>query len=101
MAILAAAGGFVGLSFRARARNVELARRLDSFMLGIPMVRIFLRVSFGLNFSFAMETLLTSGYPLEEALEESSWVVGNLRYRDGLLRVRDLVVKGVRHEPRR
>jgi len=95
VAILAAAGGFVGLSFRARARNVELARRLDSFMLGIPMVRIFLRVSFGLNFSFAMETLLTSGYPLEEALEESSWVVGNLRYRDGLLRVRDLVVKGV------
>jgi len=95
VAILAAAGAFIGLSFRLRSRNVELARRLDSFMLRVPIVRVFLRVAFGLNFSFAMETLLTSGYPLEEALEESSWVISNLRYRDGVMKVRDLVVKGV------
>lgn len=95
VAILAILGGFVGLSFRLRARDAAWAGRLDSFLLGVPVLGRFFRVAFGLNFSFAMETLLTSGYTLEEALEEGSWAVGNLRYRDGLMNVRDRVVKGV------
>jgi type IV pilus assembly protein PilC len=83
------------LSFRLRSSHKDWAGRLDAFFLKIPLVRTLMSVSFGLNFSFAMETLLTSGYPLEEALQESSWVVSNLRFRDSLLRARESVVKGV------
>ena len=95
VAILAAIGLFIGVSARQRARNADWARRLDSFILKVPLAGSFMQLSFGLNFSFAMETLLTSGYSLEEALEESSWVVANVSYRDGLMRARDSVVKGV------
>jgi type IV pilus assembly protein PilC len=95
VSLIVAAAGFLVLSFRLRSRNAEYAKRLDAFLLRIPVVGVFLQVAFGLNFSFAMETLLTSGYPLEEALNESSWVVSNLCFRDGLLKVKGNVVKGV------
>ena len=93
--ILAAAAAFVVFSVRIRTVNPRWAHRLDSFVLRVPLVGRFLGVAFGLNFAFAMETLLTSGYSLEDALRESSWVASNLTYRDGLTRTRDLVVKGV------
>jgi len=93
--ILCALGFLIGLSFRIRARNAAWAIRFDAFMLRIPGLGRFLQYSFGLNFSFAMETLLTSGYSLEEALAESSWVVANLQYRECLMRARDNVVKGI------
>ena len=76
-------------------RATRWARPPRQLPPGVPVLGRFFRVAFGLNFSFAMETLLTSGYTLEEALEEGSWAVGNLRYRDGLMNVRDRVVKGV------
>lgn len=92
---VAATGIFVAVSIRWRTSNLTWARKTDALLLKAPILRTFFQYSFGLNFSFAMETLLTSGYSLEEALEESSWVVGNLTYREALLRVRDSVVKGV------
>ena len=95
VAILAAVTGLVVFSFNLRSRNADWAQRFDAFLLGVPVAGLFSQVSFGLNFAFAMETLLTSGYSLENALEESSWVVGNLCYRNGLTRVRDRVIKGV------
>jgi type II secretory pathway component PulF len=95
VAILAAIGGLLGLSFRLRSHNADWAARFDAALLKLPIAGLFFTFSFGLNFSFAMETLLTSGYSLEEALVEGSWVVSNLHYRTGLLHVRDRVVKGV------
>jgi len=94
--LLLLVGGAVAGLLRLRVRKAEWARRVDALLLKVPVVGVFLQLSFGLNFSFAMETLLTSGYPLEEALEESSWVVANMRYRESLMMARDSVVKGVR-----
>jgi type II secretory pathway component PulF len=96
VAIIVALAAFIGFSFRLKSRNQEWAKRFDGFLLRVPVIGVFSKCAFGLNFSFAMETLLTSGYPLEEALMEGSWVVGNARYREGLIRVRDRVIKGVR-----
>jgi len=84
------------LILRMRRKNIDLALRVDSLLLKLPAVGRFLQFSFGLNFAFAMETLLSSGYPLEEALEESSWVISNRRYKQSLLSARDRVVKGAR-----
>jgi type II secretory pathway component PulF len=93
--LIASLAVVVGVSLRLRSRNREWARRTDAFLLRLPLLKTFFQYSFGLNFSFAMETLLTSGYSLEDALEESSWVVGNLHYRDAMIRARDSVVKGI------
>ncbi len=82
-------------AFRLRTGNVVWAERTDAFLLRVPLLKTFLQYSFGLNFSFAMETLLTSGYSLEDALEEGSWVASNLFYRKALVRARDSVVKGI------
>jgi type II secretory pathway component PulF len=95
VALLGLLGALALLLFRQRSRDESWARRLDSLLLRVPVAGSFARSAFGLNFSFAMETLLTSGYSLEDALEESSWVVGNIRYREGLLSARGGVVKGV------
>ena len=93
--IIIALAILVIVSLQLRTRNLDWARRTDAFLLATPLLKTFFQYSFGLNFSFAMETLLTSGYSLEDALEESSWVVGNLTYREALIRARDSVVKGV------
>jgi len=95
IAIIAMVVGTILVSFNLRSHNGDWARQFDAFLLKLPVVGLFSQVSFGLNFSFAMETLLTSGYSLENALEESSWVVSNLTYRNGMARVKDRVVKGV------
>jgi Type II secretory pathway, component PulF len=79
---------------RIRSRNGDWGRRIDASLLKIPVVASFLRCSFGLNFSFAMETLLASGYSLEDALEESAFVVGNKAYRAALGSARENVIKG-------
>jgi len=88
-------GALVGFSFRLRSRDAAWSRRFDAFLLRVPVAGTFIRFSFGLNFSFAMETLLTSGYSLEDALEESSWVIGNIKYKESLLSAREDVVKGI------
>jgi type II secretory pathway component PulF len=77
-----------------RKTDPSWALRVDALLLRVPLLGAFTKASFGFNFSFAMETLLSTGYPLEEALQESSWVVGNQRYRTGLIRARDGVIKG-------
>ena len=92
---LLALGAALTASLRLRKRDPEWARRFDGFLLRVPVLGRFTRISFGLNFSFAMETLLCSGYALEDALEESSFAIANARYRESLLRSRESVVKGV------
>ena len=93
--ILTLLGLFIAFAVGFRSKNATWAKQLDGFLLNVPWLKTFYHFAFGLNFAFAMETLLNSSYPLEEALTESAWVVGNLRFREGLLRSRESVVKGV------
>jgi len=80
-------------AFSLRHHNPAWALRLDSFILKVPLAGSFRRSFFGFNFSFAMETLLSSGYPLEEALEESSLVIDNRLYRKAMLNAREGITK--------
>ncbi len=95
LAALALVAAAVITALSRRKSDDAWALRVDALLLRVPLWGAFTRASFGFNFSFAMETLLSTGYPLEEALQESSWVVGNRRYREGLIRARDSMLKGV------
>jgi type II secretory pathway component PulF len=92
--VIAALGASIAIALRLRSSKVEWARRVDAALLKLPIVASFSKCSFGLNFAFAMETLLTSGYSLEDALEESSLVVNNMALKSGLLSARESVIKG-------
>jgi len=83
------------LALNHRAADPKWALRVDALLLRVPLLRAFIRSQFGFHFAFSMVTLLNTGYPLEEALEESSWVVGNRRFREGLLHAREDVIKGI------
>jgi type II secretory pathway component PulF len=95
LAVLAVLIAGIAVAFRRRHDDPAWALRIDAVLLRVPLLGAFTRASFGFNFAFAMETLLSTGYPLEEALQESSWVVANRRYRQGILRARDGVIKGI------
>jgi type II secretory pathway component PulF len=91
---LSAVTVIIVIALRRRSRDAEWARRFDAMVLRTPIVGTFARCSFGLNFSFAMETLLTSGYSLEDALSESSFVIASAAFRSGILAAREAVIKG-------
>jgi type II secretory pathway component PulF len=94
MALLAALAVMLLTALRMRSRNADWARRLDAVILRIPVAGTLARCTFGLNFTYAMETLLTSGYSLEDALGESSLIVGNEVFKVGLTSAREAVIKG-------
>jgi type II secretory pathway component PulF len=86
--------GFV-IALHWRTRDPDWARRCDIVFLRLPIAGRFVRCSFGLNFSFAMETLLTAGYSLEDALMESSYVIANAAFKAGILTARAAIIKGM------
>ncbi len=77
-----------------RKHNGLFALRLDELTLRIPGVGSITKKYQTMNFSFAMEVLLSGGIPLETALDESKFVVGNMAYRHAIEAVRDDIIKG-------
>lgn len=94
---VAAAAGLGGLLsiLAARSRSPAFTVRFDRLMLRVPYVGTFLSALGTLNFSFAMETLVSGGVPIELAIGEAAAVVENAAYRAALLRARDKVMRGV------
>ncbi len=86
----------VTLALVAKKTRPLWAIFIDGLFLKIPGLRGFLAANFGLNFAFAMETLLNSGYTLEEALQEGEAVAENQRFALGLSRAREKVMKGLK-----
>ncbi len=93
---IAAAGGIVFIISAARMRKKggPAAVRIDSLILKIPLVSPLLMDRELLNFTFAMETLSSAGVSVEQALTESSQAASNAALREGILAIRERVVKG-------
>ncbi len=65
----------------------SVADILDALVLRLPGAGLVLTNFETLNFAFAMEMLVSSGFSLPEALRESAVCVGNRSYRKALLRI--------------
>lgn len=60
---------------------------IDSLVLRLPGIGLVITHFETLNFAFAMEMLVSSGFPLPEALREAAGCVGNRAFRKALLRI--------------
>jgi type II secretory pathway component PulF len=77
-----------------RRRNAAFALAIDRTILRIPFLGPFMTSLETLNFSFAMETLVSGGVPIEAAIAEAASVVGNRSYKDAVVRSRSAVLRG-------
>ncbi len=84
---------FFVISF-IRKKGGSIAEKLDRLLLKIPIFGQIKLIRESLNFLFAMETLTTGGFTVEDALLEASNVVSNLSFRSGILQVRMKILKG-------
>ncbi len=75
-------------------RNWTIKFAKDSFLLKIPIVGKFIDYFETLNFSFAMETLISGGVTIENALLEAKSVLSNERYKKSLENIRNRIIKG-------
>jgi type II secretory pathway component PulF len=95
---VAAAGLFVAalvLSLRAiRARGGRAAIRVDRVMLALPLVGRYSMLREALSFSFAMETLVSAGIGLEDALKESVCVLRNAAMKEDIISAREAIMGG-------
>jgi type II secretory pathway component PulF len=74
--------------------NRSFALRVDSLILRVPILGDFISMWETLNFSFAMETLLSGGVSIESAIDEASSVSSNEAYRQALRDVQSSLLKG-------
>jgi type II secretory pathway component PulF len=77
-----------------RSRSEQTAEKLDRILLRVPVLGEIVAVREHLNLLFAMETLTSSGFSLEDALLESTGVVRNGALRAGILHARRRVMQG-------
>ncbi len=80
----------------ARRLSSGFAEFLDGLALRLPGIGMVLAHFETLNFSFAMEMLVSSGFSLPEALRESAVCVGNRAYRKALARILVSLERGER-----
>jgi len=78
----------------ARKRNEAFGARFDALLLSVPLLGSLLADRAVFAFAFAMETLVSGGLPLDEALRESAGAVGNLAVARDVLILRDRVRSG-------
>jgi type IV pilus assembly protein PilC len=77
-----------------RTQNEATAEKLDKILLRVPVLGEIIAVRENLNLLFAMETLTSSGFTIEDALLESTGVVRNGALRTGIVHARRRVMKG-------
>ncbi len=78
----------------ARKRNEGFGERFDAFLLSVPALGALLADRAVFAFAFAMETLLSGGLPLDEALRESAGAVGNRAVARDVFVLRERVRSG-------
>jgi type II secretory pathway component PulF len=69
---------------------------LDGWFLRLPIIGAFIEAIQTLDFSFAMEMLTGSGITVNSAITESSSVVTNRAFREAILTVHNLLLRGER-----
>jgi type II secretory pathway component PulF len=91
LALLVGALVFVMVTRRKGGPRAVL---IDAFFLRVPLLRTFLMQRELLNFTFAMETLTSSGVSVDEALLEAAETVSNNALREDVRSIREKVMKG-------
>lgn len=66
----------------------------DRIMLSLPLIGTITSLRSTLNIMFSLEVLTTSGYPVEAALDESSFVLSNSVLSSALKRIRKGIIRG-------
>ena len=78
----------------AMRRGARTAAVLGQVFFRIPVIGSYIRLREHVNFLFAMESLVASGYNVEDALTESWSVVSNQTMKDAISAIREKVTKG-------
>jgi type IV pilus assembly protein PilC len=88
--------GFIGLAvvLMRFSRTKKGKEFLDRFYLRIPVVRNLLKMLYVSRFANNLSTLIAGGIPITQALEITASIVGNIIYRDVILKTCDGVRKG-------
>ncbi|MBN2736565.1 MAG: type II secretion system F family protein [Spirochaetales bacterium] len=90
--------GLAGLSFLIisilRNQKGEITKTMDRLLLKIPIIGNITSVTESMNLLFAMETLITSSFSVEDALPESAKVLKNQYMIEALDRIRKKLIKG-------
>ncbi len=66
----------------------------DTLLLKLPLIGKIITYLETLHFSFAMETLISGGITIEDALQESSSVITNTAYKKALKETRERITRG-------
>lgn len=75
-------------------RNDSVRYTFDNLVLKLPIIGKISTYKEILNFSFAMETLVSSGITIESALQESMTVLTNKAFEKALSDIRTRIIKG-------
>ena len=78
----------------ARNRSASVAQRVDRLLLRLPVVGGVVTTSSMLNVAFSMETLVESGLPVKDALEDAGAALSNHAVAAELARAREAVAAG-------
>jgi len=85
----------VGYSFvEAKKRSPAFRDKLDHLSLKIPIIGDILNKAAIARFARTLATMFAAGVPLVEAMESVAGSVGNAKYRDAVLQIRDDVATG-------
>ena len=74
--------------------NSSVKEKWDRFLLKIPFYGRFRQYRDNLSFLFAMETLIESGFAIEDAIDESSRTIDNLALAKALQRIEAEIRRG-------
>lgn len=85
---------FVIIIYFIRRSEGVLRRKMDGFLLKIPVAGQVIYLQESLNFLFAMETLTGSGFAVEDALPEAGKVLSNHALSSGIDTIREKIIKG-------
>ena len=76
------------------SNNSSVKEKWDRFLLKIPFYGRFRQYRDNLSFLFAMETLIESGFAIEDAIDESSRTIDNLALAKALQRIEAEIRRG-------
>jgi type IV pilus assembly protein PilC len=92
--VLGSIGGVIFGFIQLKKRSLKFAHALDRLSLKIPIVGGILFNAAVARFSRTLSTMFAAGVPLVEGLDTVAGAVGNVVFRDAVLRIKDDVSTG-------
>jgi type IV pilus assembly protein PilC len=87
--------GIFGYAFsQAKKRSKAFSDNLERFSLKLPVIGDILNKAAVARFARTLSTMFAAGVPLVEAMESVAGAVGNAKYRDAVIQMRDDVSTG-------